>query len=92
MIPLAFTILLSMLPRSKKAIGLAGFSMSAAIAPAIGSTIAGYFTENYGWPYVFYVGEPGLTRASSPLREVAFAGLKRDHHSALRSRSFAILS
>jgi DHA2 family multidrug resistance protein len=55
MIPLAFTILISMLPRSKQAIGLAGFSMSATIAPAIGPTIGGYFTENYGWPYVFYV-------------------------------------
>ena len=24
-------------------------------APAIGPTIGGYFTDNYGWPWVFYV-------------------------------------
>src|SRR5271155_1881077 len=55
MIPLAFTIVLTMLPRSKHAIGLAGFAVTATFAPAIGPTIGGYFTDNYGWPYVFYV-------------------------------------
>src|ERR1700731_4180283 len=55
MIPLGFTIILSMLPRLKHAIGLAGFAVTATFAPAIGPTIGGYFTDNYGWPYVFYV-------------------------------------
>jgi DHA2 family multidrug resistance protein len=55
MIPLAFTIILSMLPPSKQAMGLAGFAVTATFAPAIGPTIGGYFTDNYGWPYCFYV-------------------------------------
>jgi DHA2 family multidrug resistance protein len=55
MIPLAFTIIMTMLPRSKHAIGLAGFAVTATFAPAIGPTIGGYFTDNYGWPWVFYV-------------------------------------
>src|ERR1700729_1715773 len=55
MIPLAFTIVLTMLPRSKHALGFAGFAVTATFAPAIGPTIGGYFTDNYGWPYVFYV-------------------------------------
>jgi MFS transporter, DHA2 family, multidrug resistance protein len=55
MIPLAFTIVMTMLPRSKHAIGLAGFSVTATFAPAIGPTIGGYFTDNYGWPWIFYV-------------------------------------
>src|ERR1700735_19988 len=55
MIPLAFTIVLTMLPRSKQALGFAGFAVTATFAPAIGPTIGGYFTDNYGWPYVFYV-------------------------------------
>jgi DHA2 family multidrug resistance protein len=54
-IPLAFTVVVSMLPPSKRSIGLAGFAVSATFAPAIGPTIGGYFTENYGWPYSFYV-------------------------------------
>jgi DHA2 family multidrug resistance protein len=55
MIPLAFTIILSMLPPSKHAMGFAGFAITATFAPAIGPTIGGYFTDNYGWPYCFYV-------------------------------------
>src|SRR5580704_594648 len=51
MIPLAFTIVMTMLPRSKHAIGLAGYAVTATFAPAIGPTIGGYFTDNYGWPY-----------------------------------------
>ncbi len=55
MIPLAFTIVMTMLPRSKHALGLAGFAVTATFAPAIGPTIGGYFTDNYGWPWIFYV-------------------------------------
>ena len=61
MIPLAFTIIISMLPRSKQTMGLAGFAITATFAPAIGPTIGGYFTDNYGWPYCFYVNlAPGV--------------------------------
>jgi MFS transporter, DHA2 family, multidrug resistance protein len=53
LIPLAFTIVMTMLPSSKRAIGLAGFAVSATFAPAIGPTIGGYLTDYYGWPWVF---------------------------------------
>jgi DHA2 family multidrug resistance protein len=55
LIPLAFTIILSMLPPSKHAMGLAGFAITATFAPAIGPTIGGYLNDTYGWPWVFYV-------------------------------------
>ena len=55
LIPMAFTITLTMLPRSKQAVGLAMFAVSATFAPAIGPTIGGYLTETYGWQYIFYV-------------------------------------
>ena len=55
LIPLAFTITLTMLPRSKQPVGLALFAVSATFAPAIGPTIGGYLTENFGWQYIFYV-------------------------------------
>src|SRR5579863_8242348 len=35
-IPLGFTIIISMVPPSKRAVGLAGFSLTATFAPAIG--------------------------------------------------------
>lgn len=55
LIPLAFSIIFSMLPPSKHPAGLAGFSVTAVFAPAIGPTIGGYLNDNFGWPWVFYV-------------------------------------
>ena len=55
LIPMAFTISLTLLPKSKQPIGLALFALSATFAPAIGPTIGGYLTENWGWQYIFYV-------------------------------------
>lgn len=55
MIPLSFTIIMTMLPRSKHPVGLAGFAITATFAPAIGPTIGGYLTDYYGWPWVFYI-------------------------------------
>src|SRR6202035_3689665 len=43
------------LPKAKQPVGLALFALSATFAPAIGPTIGGYLTENWGWQYIFYV-------------------------------------
>jgi DHA2 family multidrug resistance protein len=55
LIPMAFTIIITLLPKAKQSIGLALFALSATFAPAIGPTIGGYLTENWGWQYIFYV-------------------------------------
>jgi DHA2 family multidrug resistance protein len=55
LIPLAFTLIITLLPKAKQPIGLALFALSATFAPAIGPTIGGYLTENFGWQYIFYV-------------------------------------
>jgi DHA2 family multidrug resistance protein len=55
LIPMAFTLISTLLPKAKQPIGLAMFAISATFAPAIGPTIGGYLTENWGWEYIFYV-------------------------------------
>ncbi len=55
LIPVAFTLIVTLLPKAKLPIGLALFALSATFAPAIGPTIGGYLTENFGWQYIFYV-------------------------------------
>jgi MFS transporter, DHA2 family, multidrug resistance protein len=81
LIPLAFTITLTMLPREQQPVGLAMFAVSATFAPAIGPTIGGYLTDTYGWQYIFYVNLvpgaimlgmllPSLPRAPMQLRRL----------------------
>jgi len=58
LIPMAFTMVLTRLPKSQQPIGLAMFALSVTFAPAIGPTIGGYLTENYGWQSIFFVNAP----------------------------------
>jgi MFS transporter, DHA2 family, multidrug resistance protein len=66
LIPLAFTIIVTMLPPSKRSMGFAGFALTATFAPAIGPTIGGWLTDNYGWPTIFYMNlVPGAVMLSA---------------------------
>ncbi|MDR3522098.1 MAG: DHA2 family efflux MFS transporter permease subunit [Acidocella sp.] len=61
LIPLAFTIIVSMLPPAKRPAGFAGFAITATFAPAIGPTIGGWLTDTYGWQTIFYLNlVPGI--------------------------------
>ncbi|MBX5039128.1 DHA2 family efflux MFS transporter permease subunit [Rhizobium lentis] len=55
LIPMAFTMVLTKLPKSQQPLGLALFALSVTFAPAIGPTIGGYLTENYGWQTIFFI-------------------------------------
>ena len=58
LIPMAFTMVLTKLPKAQQPIGLALFAISVTFAPAIGPTIGGYLTETYGWQSIFFVNAP----------------------------------
>jgi DHA2 family multidrug resistance protein len=55
LIPMAFTAVLTKLPKAQQAVGFAMFAVAVTFAPAIGPTIGGYLTETYGWQTIFYV-------------------------------------
>ncbi|KQU90470.1 MULTISPECIES: DHA2 family efflux MFS transporter permease subunit [unclassified Ensifer] len=55
LIPMAFTMVLTKLPKTQQPLGLAFFALSVTFAPAIGPTIGGYLTENYGWQSIFFI-------------------------------------
>ena len=55
LIPMAFTMVVTKLPAAQKPIGLALFALAVTFAPAIGPTIGGYLTENYGWQTIFFI-------------------------------------
>jgi len=55
LIPMAMTLVLTKLPASKRATGMAIFGLTATLAPAMGPTLGGYLSELYGWPSIFYI-------------------------------------
>src|ERR1700734_2015704 len=55
LIPMAFTLVFTKLPKGQQPIGLAMFALAVTFAPAIGPTIGGYLTENYGWQTIFFI-------------------------------------
>ena len=66
LIPLAFQIILTNLPPSKRPMGFALFGVTATFAPAIGPTIGGWLTESYGWPSIFFINlAPGALLLAS---------------------------
>ena len=61
LIPLSFDVILTYLPSSKQPIGMALFTVTATFAPAIGPLLGGWLTDNYGWPFIFYMNAiPGV--------------------------------
>ena len=61
LIPMAFTMVVTRLPKPQQPTGLAMFALAVTFAPAIGPTIGGYLTENYGWRTIFFINTaPGV--------------------------------
>jgi MFS transporter, DHA2 family, multidrug resistance protein len=61
LIPLAFTIIMTKLPRTKYPAGLAIYSIAVVFAPSIGPALGGYFSDTFGWQSIFFLSlPPGL--------------------------------
>lgn len=55
LIPMAATMVMTLLPSSRQPLGFALFGLSAMFAPAIGPTIGGWITDQFGWPWIYYL-------------------------------------
>jgi MFS transporter, DHA2 family, multidrug resistance protein len=55
LIPLAFTAILQMLPRSKHPLGFSLFGLTAMFAPSIGPSVGGWLTDHWSWEWNFYL-------------------------------------
>jgi DHA2 family multidrug resistance protein len=55
LIPLAFTLSYMKVPARLRPRTMALFALSGTFAPAIGPTLGGWLTANWGWEYIFYI-------------------------------------
>jgi DHA2 family multidrug resistance protein len=58
MIPLSQALLLQSFPRQKSAMALAMWSMTTLVAPVLGPILGGWISDNYTWPWIFYINVP----------------------------------
>ncbi|MBV8605291.1 MAG: DHA2 family efflux MFS transporter permease subunit [Pelomonas sp.] len=64
MIPLSQTLLLSSYPKHKAGTALALWGMTTLVAPVAGPLLGGWITDDFSWPWIFYINVPvGLLAA-----------------------------
>lgn len=58
LVPLSQAIIMDSFPRDQhgKALGIWGLGLM--LGPIAGPTLGGYLTEEYGWPYIYYINVP----------------------------------
>lgn len=58
MVALSLSLLLNNYPNEKKGLALALWAMTVVVAPIFGPILGGYLTDNYSWPWIFYINVP----------------------------------
>nr|WP_246012026.1 DHA2 family efflux MFS transporter permease subunit [Hydromonas duriensis] len=58
MVPLGQAIMMNSYPPAKRGMAMAFWAMTVVIAPVVGPVMGGYITENFSWPWIFYINVP----------------------------------
>ena len=58
LIPLSQAILRETFPAEEQATAMSIFGLGVILGPAFGPTLGGWLTDNYSWPWIFYINVP----------------------------------
>ncbi len=58
LVPISQAILRESYPPRLHGAAMARFGMGVVLAPALGPVVGGYLTEEFGWPWIFYINVP----------------------------------
>jgi DHA2 family multidrug resistance protein len=71
LISTAQAILFDVFPVRERGTAMAIFGMGVMVGPTLGPTLGGWITDNYSWPWIFYINVPlGLLAATLTSRSV----------------------
>lgn len=93
-LPLTQAIMMESFPKEKRPQAMALFGLGIVFAPIIGPAVGGWITENWSWPYIYYINIPigffVLAAAKELLEEPPYA--KKQKGVKLDSLGFAFLA
>ena len=58
MVALSLSLLLAAYPAARKGMALAIWSMTIVVAPIFGPILGGWLTDNFSWPWIFFINAP----------------------------------
>jgi DHA2 family multidrug resistance protein len=65
LMPLSQTLLMASYPRAQAGRALAFWGMTTLVAPVVGPLLGGWLTDNFSWPWIFFINLPvGLFAAA----------------------------
>lgn len=56
--PVTQSLLIAIYPAEKRGMALALMGMVTVVAPIVGPTLGGWITDNYSWPWIFFINVP----------------------------------
>jgi MFS transporter, DHA2 family, multidrug resistance protein len=83
LIPVSQAILRETFPQEEQGMAMALWAMGVVLAPAMGPLVGGWMTDNYGWPWIFYINVPisivGIFMVAAFVHDPAYLrrGIKR---------------
>ncbi len=93
-LPLCQAIMMESFPKEKRPQAMALFGLGVVFAPIIGPALGGWITENWSWPYIYYINIPigfiVLAMAKELLEEPPYA--KRQKGVKLDAIGFSFLA
>jgi DHA2 family multidrug resistance protein len=58
MVPLSQALIISIYPPAKRGLGMGIWAMTITVAPIIGPILGGWITDNFSWPWIFFINIP----------------------------------
>lgn len=57
-VPITQAIMMESFPKEKRGTAMAAFGMGVIIAPIVGPVLGGWITDNWSWPWIFFINVP----------------------------------